>query len=75
MRKTSPSLLFLEVAYFPILTIAQTSSTTVVAGKEVAFVETQSGKVKGYVHNGIYTYKGIPYAKAERFMAPSRPDP
>ena len=33
-------------------------------------VETVSGKVAGYIDNGIYTYKGIPYAKAERFMAP-----
>ncbi len=33
-------------------------------------VETVSGKVAGYIDNGIYTYKGIPYAKAERFMPP-----
>lgn len=30
------------------------------------------GKVAGYVENGIYIYKGIPYAKAERFMPPVR---
>jgi para-nitrobenzyl esterase len=39
-----------------------------------AVVQTQYGKVRGYVHNGIYTYKGIPYAKAERFMPPEKPD-
>ena len=33
-------------------------------------VETTGGKVAGYIDEGIYTYKGIPYAKAERFMAP-----
>ena len=33
-------------------------------------VETVNGKVAGYIDNGIYTYKGIPYAKAERFMPP-----
>ena len=33
-------------------------------------VQTDKGQVAGYIDNGIYTYKGIPYAKAERFMAP-----
>lgn len=33
-------------------------------------VQTVSGKVAGYMDGGIYTYKGIPYAKAERFMPP-----
>ena len=45
----------------------------VVAGKEVALVQTEGGKVRGYIHKGIFTYKGIPYAKAERFMAPAKP--
>lgn len=38
-------------------------------------VQTESGKVAGYVDDGIYTYKGIPYAKAERFMPPVPADP
>jgi len=37
-------------------------------------VQTQYGKVRGYLHKAIFTFKGIPYAKAERFMPPSRPD-
>lgn len=37
---------------------------------EATVVTTATGKVAGYIDNGIYTYKGIPYAKAERFMAP-----
>ncbi len=45
------------------------------AGKDIAIVGTQNGNVKGYIHNGIFTYKGIPYAKAERFMAPEKPSP
>ena len=32
------------------------------------------GKIAGYTENGINIYKGIPYAKAERFMAPQAPD-
>lgn len=47
----------------------------VVTGKNVAVTNTTSGKVRGYIHNGIYTYKGIPYAKAERFMPPADADP
>ena len=44
-------------------------------GAQVAVVETNSGKVRGYIHNGIYTYKGIPYAQAKRFEAPQKPKP
>ena len=46
----------------------------VIAGKNSAIAETGNGKVKGYIHNGIFTYKGIPYAKAERFTAPVKAD-
>jgi para-nitrobenzyl esterase len=37
-------------------------------------VATTYGKVSGVIDEGIYTFKGIPYAKAERFMAPQEPD-
>jgi para-nitrobenzyl esterase len=36
--------------------------------------KTLSGKVAGTIDEGIYTFKGIPYAKAERFMPPQEPD-
>jgi para-nitrobenzyl esterase len=65
--------MLLTIALIPIITIAQ-NDASVIAGKNIAIVQTESGKVKGYIHNGIYTYKGIPYAKAARFMAPSKPD-
>ena len=35
---------------------------------------TAQGKVQGYKDGEIYTFKGIPYAKAERFMPPQAPD-
>ena len=41
---------------------------------ETTVVQTSAGKVAGYVDNGIYTYKGIPYATAERFMPPVAAD-
>ncbi|WP_294069650.1 carboxylesterase/lipase family protein [Proteiniphilum sp. UBA1028] len=33
-------------------------------------VNTESGEVAGYIEKGVYIYKGIPYAQAERFMPP-----
>lgn len=37
-------------------------------------VKTTSGNVSGSIDDGIFTFKGIPYAKAERFMPPQDPD-
>ena len=37
-------------------------------------VDVSSGKILGYNDAGIYTFKGVPYAKAERFMPPQAPD-
>ena len=44
-------------------------------GIDLAVTDTESGKVRGYVSNGIYTYKGIPYAQASRFEAPKSVEP
>ncbi|MBQ0001777.1 MAG: carboxylesterase/lipase family protein, partial [Clostridiales bacterium] len=40
-----------------------------------AVVETTKGKIRGYEDNGLHIFKGIPYAKAERFHAPEPLDP
>jgi len=45
------------------------------AGEDIAVVATDYGSVRGYIDDGIYAFKGIPYAKAERFMPPQPPDP
>ena len=47
---------------------------TMVVNSTDALVQTAYGTVSGYIEDGIYTFKGIPYAKAERFMAPEEPD-
>jgi len=66
--------------FFSLLTAATlftqnaNAQDAVIAGKNIAIAETGNGKVKGYIHNGIFTYKGIPYAKAERFTAPVQAD-
>lgn len=69
------NLLLVSLLALPLLTTAQTAkdATPIVTGKDVAVVPTESGKVRGYVHNGTFTFKGIPYAKAERFQAPTKP--
>ncbi len=38
-------------------------------------VQTIAGPVAGYVEDGVYIYKGIPYGEAARFMPPTDPQP
>ncbi|MGA0559891.1 carboxylesterase/lipase family protein [Larkinella sp. VNQ87] len=75
--KTSVLLLAASVLVLPLRSVGQapkSAALPIMTGKDVAVVQTESGKVRGYVHNGTFTFKGIPYAKAERFMAPTKPD-
>lgn len=75
--KTNTTLFSLAVLSLPLLAVAQppkAAPTPIMAGKDIAVAPTASGKVRGYIHNGTFTFKGIPYAKAERFMGPSKPD-
>ena len=52
---------------------------SILASRDNALVEVSSGKVRGYTRNGIYTFKGIPYAEstagANRFMPPVKVKP
>lgn len=60
----------------PMLSFSQKKTDTpapIIANSSTGVVQTEFGKVRGYVHKGIYTYKGIPYAVSERFMPPSKP--
>ena len=45
------------------------------ASKSDAVAQTKYGKVIGYTDDGVYCFKGIPYAKADRFCPPQEPDP
>ena len=55
-------------------TVPTDSSAVVDAGSGTAQVDTEYGRVAGYLTDGVNIFKGIPYAKAERFMAPVAPD-
>src|SRR4051812_8653613 len=50
-----------------------------IASSKDAIASTSAMKVAGYVRNGIYTFKGIPYGDttegANRFMPPVKPKP
>ncbi len=71
MKKITLNLSVISMCFLGVLVQAQSDIQT---GKDVAVTATELGKVRGYVHNGIYTYKGIEYAKAQRFEAAVKPD-
>ena len=53
--------------------------STLVASANKSVVETTAGKVRGFNRNGIFTFKGIPYADTtggeNRYMPPVKPAP
>jgi para-nitrobenzyl esterase len=73
------------VSAIPSLAVAETKKTVekvtgerpLVASSKDAIATTSAGKAAGYVRNGIYTFKGIPYGDtaegANRFMPPMKP--
>jgi para-nitrobenzyl esterase len=54
------------------LTICFAAKAQLVTGENIAVTSTNAGKVRGYINNSIFTYKGIPYAEAKRFEAPQK---
>lgn len=59
--------------FFSIIVIFQFLACSISWG-QTTVVNLTTGKAQGDFQEGIYTYKGIPYAKAKRFMAPQNPD-
>ena len=46
----------------------------ILASSSVSVAQTANGKVAGYIQDGVTIFKGIPYAKANRFEAPVQAD-
>ena len=54
-------------------TATATEAQPITAGEHTR-VHTVYGPIEGYQDGSIFTFKGIRYAKAERFMPPEKPD-
>jgi para-nitrobenzyl esterase len=75
MGRTSTALAMIAVAA---LAVAQAQSGSaqgsngprLVVSANVGIVQTTGGTVQGFVQDRIYTYRGVPYATAERFKEP-----
>jgi para-nitrobenzyl esterase len=56
-----------------------TGKDTIITDSTKPIVQTDLGKVRGYIRNGIFTFKGIPYGDdtggAARFMPPKKAKP
>ncbi|PHI21527.1 carboxylesterase [Lewinellaceae bacterium SD302] len=46
-----------------------------ITSNDAAITATESGRVQGYISDGIFTFKGIPYGQAERFAMAAKPAP
>jgi len=63
------------VSLIVIIFLSGTAFATEYKNMSPVIVEVQEGKLMGFVDRGIYVFRGIPYAKAERFMMPEKVDP
>lgn len=51
-----------------------TSCKPTIKNNQEPVVKTTFGEISGSFNNSVYAFKGIPYARAERFMPPQDPD-
>ncbi len=65
----------ITTCFFVIICMCNIALAQLQTGENLAVTNTDAGKVQGYIHNNIYTYKGIPYAEAKRFEVPQKPKP
>ena len=71
----SAALLVMASCAGPVSRRSSTCLAAIETSAGASTVQTVSGPVAGYIDDGVFIYKGIPYAKAERFAEPLNPDP
>lgn len=64
-----------RICFITFISICFAGKAQLVTSENVAVTNTTSGKVRGYINNAIFTYKGIPYAAASRFEMAHLPKP
>lgn len=71
----------LRFSAYPLLVIGLLATLCLAACKPASeqyskapVVNTSYGAISGSFEDGVFSFKGIPYAKAERFMPPQAPD-
>ena len=71
----SAAALLVAACSTPVTRQASPAAAPLETSAKAATVSTQSGPVAGYIDDGVFIFKGIPYAKAARFMPAEDPDP
>jgi para-nitrobenzyl esterase len=59
----------------PLISAAPVAAEEFIASQSKTTVETNKGSLIGALDDGIYSYLGVPYAKAERFMPAKEIEP
>lgn len=70
MYKLSVSLLALSLLSLTPAVAFESHAPVLVASSNVAIAQTRQGQVQGFKRGDIFTFRGMPYASAERFKAP-----
>lgn len=73
-KRPAAALLSLAMSAILVTPMAASAAPPFVATPDQGEVTVEQGKILGFSDRGILTYRGLPYAKAERFGAPQAPD-
>jgi len=72
MKRPIPSLVLAALLSAAAAHAGPPPADPLIASHGIAVVATESGTLQGFIHRGIYTYRGVPYARAGRFQPPAK---
>jgi len=55
--------------------VNQSMAKRFLCAPDAPVVTTALGKLRGYCYDGVYTFRGVPYARAQRFQMPQKAEP